>query len=345
MDDINICWSEDTLNAMLTTPSEALIRDMAKLEGDIMILGAGGKMGPDMCVLAKKASQAGGKDRRVYAVSRFSDSAAAERLKDQGVTVIAADLMADGALAALPDCGNVIFMAGRKFGTNGTEYLTWGMNSWLPCMTAQRFSQSGIVVFSSGNLYPKVSTASGGATERIRPEPVGEYCMSCLSRERAFEYAARTLGTRVAIMRLNYAVDLRYGVLHDIAQTILAGKPVNLAAMPSFNCIWQKDANEAALRLLLHTDSNVEIMNVTGPETAGVRDTALQLGALLDKEVSFSGEEAPTAYLSNAGKMFRTLGYPTVPLETLIQWQAQWLLAGGRSLGKPTHFEERNGNY
>ena len=338
-------WNEDTLNTMLTTPSEALVRDMAKIDGDIMILGAGGKMGPDMCILAMEASRLGGSDRKVFAVSRFSDTAASERLQQHGVTVIAADLMDAGALASLPECPNVIFMAGRKFGTNGTEYLTWGMNSWLPCMVAQRFAKSDIVVFSSGNLYPKVSTASGGATEQIRPVPVGEYCMSCLSRERAFEYAARTMGTRVAIMRLNYAVDLRYGVLHDIAQTILAGKPVDLSAMPSFNCIWQKDANEAAIRLLLHTSSNVEITNVTGPETAGVRDTALQLGRLLNREVVFTGEEAPTAYLSNAGKMCSTLGYPSVPLQTLIQWQVQWLLSGGRSLGKPTHFEERNGNY
>lgn len=340
-----IKWSEETLNSMLTEPSAALVEDLKRLEGDIMVLGAGGKMGPDICVLAKKASVLGGSDRKIYAVSRFSDAAAAERLRSHGVTVIAADLMDANALQALPDCKNIIYMAGRKFGTNGTEYLTWGMNAWLPCMVAQRFRQSNIVVFSSGNLYPKVSTASGGATERVRTVPVGEYCMSCLGRERAFEYAARTMGTRIAIMRLNYAVDLRYGVLHDIAQTILAGAPVDLSAMPSFNCIWQKDANEAAIRLLLHTSAEVEIMNVTGPETAGVRETAAQLAALLGKPVTFVGEEAPTAYLSCAGKMFGRMGYPTVPLQMLIEWQAQWLLAGGRSLGKPTHFEERNGNY
>ena len=340
-----IQWNEETLNRMLTTPSQGLIEDVAKMEGDIMILGAGGKMGPDMCILAARAVKAAGVKKTVYAVSRFSDKAARDRLEAEGVTVISADLMADGVLESLPECKNIVFMAGRKFGTNGSEYLTWGMNAWLPCMVANRFRKSNIVTFSSGNLYPKVPTCSGGATEETAPNPVGEYPMSCLARERAFEYAAKTYGTSVCIMRLNYAIDLRYGVLHDIAQTILSGKSVDLSAMPSFNCIWQKDANEAALRLLLHTSPDVNIVNVTGPETAGVKRTAQQLAKGLNKEVHFVGEEAPTAYLNNAGKMFTLFGYPTACLDTLIEWQAEWLNCGGRSLGKPTHFEERNGNY
>ncbi len=341
----NIQWTEEVLNQMLTTPSQALIDDVAKIEGDIMVLGAGGKMGPDVCILAARAVKAAGLEKKIYAVSRFSDKMAAKRLEDEGITVISCDLMDDGALENLPDCENIIFMAGRKFGTNGSEYLTWGMNSWLPCMTAKRFSKSNIVAFSSGNLYPKVPTCSGGVTEEVNPLPVGEYPMSCLARERAFEYASKALGTKVCIMRLNYAVDLRYGVLHDIAQTILSGNPMDLSAMPSFNCIWQKDANEAAIRLLLHTDSPMSIVNVTGPETAGVKYTAQRLARALGKEVTFVGQEADTAYLNNAGKMFCMFGYPTVCLDTLIDWQAEWLLAGGRSLGKPTHFEERNGNY
>ena len=341
----NMKWNEEILNEMLTTPSQALIADVAKMEGDIMILGAGGKMGPDMCILAARAVKAAGMQKKVYAVSRFSDAAAAKRLEDEGVTIIAADLTADGVLEQLPECENIVFMAGRKFGTNGNEYLTWGMNAGLPTLVARRFRNSKIVTFSSGNLYPKVSTCSGGATEETAPNPVGEYPMSCLARERAFEYAAKTYGTSVCIMRLNYAIDLRYGVLHDIAQTILAGKSVDLSAMPSFNCIWQKDANEAALRLLLHTSPDVSIVNVTGPETAGVKRTAEQLAAGLGKSVTFVGQEAPTAYLNNAGKMFSLFGYPTVCLDTLIQWQCEWLNCGGRSLGKPTHFEEREGNY
>ena len=340
-----INWNEETLNEMLTAPSQGLIDDVAAIEGDIMVLGAGGKMGPDTCILAQRAAKAAGIEKKVYAVSRFSDKNAAKRLEDEGVTVLSADLLNPDALNALPDCKNIIFMAGRKFGTNGSEYLTWGMNAWLPCMVAQRFQKSNIVVFSSGNLYPKVATCSGGVTEEVAPAPVGEYPMSCLARERAFEYAAKTLGTGVCIMRLNYAIDLRYGVLHDIAQTILAGKPVDLSAMPSFNCIWQKDANEAAIRLLLHTSQAVNIVNVTGPETAGVKVTAQKLAAAMNRKVSFVGEEAATAYLNNAGRMFSMFGYPTVSLEQMIQWQAQWLNGGGRSLNKPTHFEERNGNY
>ena len=340
-----IKWNEEILDAMLTKPSDALIRDLGTLKGDIMILGAGGKMGPDMAILAKRASPLASAERKVYAVSRFSDSAVRARLESEGVTVIPVDMMNDGALASLPDCDNIVFMAGKKFGTTGNEYLTWAMNTMLPDQVVHRFPKSSFVVFSSGNCYPKVSTSSGGATEKTPLAPVGDYTQSCLGRERVFEYAAKVMGAKVAIMRLNYSIDLRYGVLHDIAQTILQGKSLNLSAMPSFNCIWQKDANEAALRLLLHTSRDVFVLNVTGPETAGVRDTAEQLGAYLNKEVSFVGEEAPTAYLNNASNMYSLFGYPTVSLNTMIRWQAEWILSGGRSLGKPTHFEEREGKY
>ena len=340
-----INWSEEVLNEMLSTPSQALIEDIAKIQGDIMILGAGGKMGPDMCVLAARAAKAAGIEKKVYAVSRFSDADAAKRLTDEGVTIIAGDLTADGVLEQLPDCENIIFMAGRKFGTDGKEYLTWGMNAGLPTLVARRFRNSKIVAFSSGNLYPKVSTCSGGATEETAPDPVGEYPMSCLARERAFEYAAKTYGTSVCIMRLNYAIDLRYGVLHDIAQTILAGKPVDLSAMPSFNCIWQKDANEAAIRLLLHTSPDMSIVNVTGPETAGVKRTAEQLAKGLNKPVTFVGQEASTAYLNNAGKMFELFGKPAVDMKQMIKWQAEWIMSGGESLNKPTHFEVNNGKF
>ena len=267
-----------------------------------------------------------------------------ELLRENGVEMISADLLAPGALDSLPDAENVIYMAGKKFGTDGNEYATWAMNTWLPSRVAERYQNSRIVVFSSGNLYPKVGVHSGGATEETRTEPVGEYCMSCQGRERMFEYAAKTYGTRVAVYRLNYAVDLRYGVLYDMAHNILEGKPISITT-PSFNCIWQGDANEAALRLLGHASAEVFTLNVTGPETAGVQETAKKLGALLGREPIFTGEASDTAYLNNAGKMFRLFGYPTVPLETLIEWQAQWILDGGRALGKPTHFEERKGSY
>ena len=313
-------------------------------EGDILVLGAGGKMGPTLCVLGKNALRAAGVEKRVIAVSRFSDPLVVELLRENGVEMISADLLAPGALDSLPDAENVIYMAGKKFGTDGNEYATWAMNTWLPSRVAERYQNSRIVVFSSGNLYPKVGVHSGGATEETRTEPVGEYCMSCQGRERMFEYAAKTYGTRVAVYRLNYAVDLRYGVLYDMAHNILEGKPISITT-PSFNCIWQGDANEAALRLLGHASAEVFTLNVTGPETAGVQETAKKLGALLGREPIFTGEASDTAYLNNAGKMFRLFGYPTVPLETLIEWQAQWILDGGRALGKPTHFEERKGSY
>ena len=332
-------WTEERL-----TPSEALSGELGRLEGDILVLGAGGKMGPTLCVLAKNALRAAGVEKRVIAVSRFSDPLVVELLRENGVEMISADLLAPGALDSLPDAENVIYMAGKKFGTDGNEYATWAMNTWLPSRVAERYQSSRIVVFSSGNLYPKVGVHSGGATEETRTEPVGEYCMSCQGRERMFEYAAKTYGTRVAVYRLNYAVDLRYGVLYDMAHNILEGKPISITT-PSFNCIWQGDANEAALRLLGHASAEVFTLNVTGPETAGVQETAKKLGALLGREPIFAGEASDTAYLNNAGKMFRLFGYPTVPLETLIEWQAQWILDGGRALGKPTHFEERKGSY
>ncbi len=337
-------WTEEKLNQMLTQPSDRLVEDLRGLEGDILVLGAGGKMGPTLCVLAKNALRKAGNPARVIAVSRFSDPLVCQLLQESGVEMVSADLLAPGALETLPDAENVIFMAGKKFGTDGNEYATWAMNCWLPSRVAQRYQHSRIVVFSSGNLYPKVAVGSGGCCEDTPLDPVGEYCMSCLGRERMFEYAARTFGTRVAFYRLNYAVDLRYGVLYDIAHSILTDTPIPLAT-PSFNCIWQGDANEAALRLLLHASSDIFKLNVTGPETAGVERTARELGALLGREPRFAGQPTDTAYLSNAGKMFDLFGYPRVSLETLIHWQAQWILDGGRALGKPTHFEERKGSY
>ena len=218
-------WTEEKLNELLTTPSDKLVSDIAKIKGDIMILGAGGKMGPTLAILAKNAIHKAGIEKRVIAVSRFSDPIALDLLHSNGVETISCDLLDHDSLEALPEVENVFYMAGRKFGTDGQEYLTWAMNSTLPAFVAYKFRKSNIVVFSSGNIYPIVPLSSGGCTEEDKVSPVGEYAMSCLARERAFEYAAKTYGTSVCIMRLNYAIDLRYGVLHDIAQTILAGKP------------------------------------------------------------------------------------------------------------------------
>lgn len=337
-------WNEKKLDDLLTTPGPKLIEDMKRIKGDIMVLGAGGKMGPTLCLLAKNAIKKAGIDKKVIAVSRFSDSIAKELLATNDVDMISADLLEAGELEKLPDVENVIYMAGRKFGTDGQEALTWAMNAWLPSRVAERFKNSNITVFSTGNVYPQVPISSGGADETTKPSPIGEYGMSSLARERMFEYAAQKYGTRISIYRLNYAIDLRYGVLYDIAKNILNEQPVSIAT-PSFNCIWQGDANEIAIRCLLHASSDVFRLNVTGPETASVKETAYALGRLLNKEPIFTGEETNIAYLNNAGKMFENFGYPTVSLNTLIKWQAEWILDGGRALDKPTHFEERKGKY
>lgn len=337
-------WTEQKLNDLLTTPGAKLIEDIKKLEGDIMILGAGGKMGPTLCLLAKNAIKKAGIEKKVIAVSRFSDPIATKLLTDNDVEIISVDLLQENILNTLPDAENIIYMAGKKFGTDGQESLTWAMNAWLPSRVAERYKKSRITVFSTGNIYPQVDISGDGADEETHPEPVGEYAMSSLARERMFEYAAQTYGTKISIYRLNYAVDLRYGVLSDIAHNILNEEPISVTT-PSFNCIWQGDANEAALRCLLHASSDVFRLNVTGPETASVKTTAFKLGKLLGKEPVFKGEEGSTGYLSNASKMLRLFGYPTVSLDTLIEWQAQWIQDGGRDLGKRTHFEEKKGKY
>ena len=337
-------WSEEKLNEMLITPSDALVRDIAKIKGDIMVLGAGGKMGPTLCILAKNAIKKAGIDKKVIAVSRFSDSVALKLLHDNGVITVSCDLLDIEALNALPTVENVIYMAGRKFGTDGEEYLTWAMNSTLPAFVAYKFRKSRFVVFSSGNIYPIVPVSGGGCTEDDAPGPIGEYAMSCLARERAFEYASKQYGTPVLIYRLNFAVDLRYGVVFDVAKKILDGTPISLTT-PAFNFIWQGSANEIAIRGLLHAESPAKKMNVTGPEVVSIRETAKKLGELLGKEPIFAGEEGDSAYLNDASRAMALFGRPAVDAETLIRWQAEYILDGGRVIDKPTHFEERGGSY
>ena len=337
-------WTEEKLDALLTDPSNALVEDVKKIKGDIMILGAGGKMGPTLCVLAKKAAEKAGVKKKVTAVSRFSDPFAAELLNRNNVDTISCDLLDKEKLYALPEADNVIFMAGRKFGTDGSEWLTWAMNATLPAFAADKFRRSNIVVFSSGNIYPMVPVSSGGCRESDKAGPVGEYAMSCLARERAFEYAANQYGTKVLIFRLNYAVDLRYGVLYDLAARIMKDEPIRLAT-PCLNCIWQGSANEMAIRSLLHASSPAKILNVTGPETVSVRNAALELGGYLGKEPVFEGTEGTDALLSDSSEALKAFGEPSVSVKTLIRWQAEWILDGGRALGKPTHFEERKGSF
>lgn len=337
-------WSEEKLNELLTTPSEKLIEDIAKIKGDIMVLGAGGKMGPTLCILAKNAVKAAGIDKKVIAVSRYSDASVVKLLEDADVEVIKCDLQEKDQLNALPDCENIIYMAGKKFGTDGNEWATWGMNSVLPAMVIDKFRGKTFVVFSSGNIYPIVPVHTGGCDESVKVEPKGEYTMSCLARERTFEYGAKKYGSKVFVYRLNYAVDLRYGVLYDIANNVLNEKPISLTT-PNFNIIWQGSANEIAIRGLLYATEDVCTMNVTGPETMSIRKTAEQFGEIFGKKPIFSSEETNTAYLSDASKSAEIFGYPSVSAQTLIKWQAEWILSGGRGLGKPTHFEERGGSY
>ncbi|MBQ8758939.1 MAG: NAD(P)-dependent oxidoreductase [Clostridia bacterium] len=337
-------WTEEKLNELLTTPSEALVEDIKKIDGDIMVLGAGGKMGYTLCVLAKNAIKKAGIEKRVIAVSRFSDEYARNYLTGEGVEIISCDLLNLEQLRTLPDVKNIIYMAGRKFGTDGEEWKTWALNSTLPAFVCEKFKNSNIVVFSSGNIYPIVPISSGGCTENDKVGPIGEYPMSVLARERAFEYAANTYGTRVFIYRLNFAVDLRYGVLYDMAYNIINGTPIRLET-PVLNCIWQGSANEYAIRAILHTASPVNVMNITGPETISIKKAATMLGKYLGKEPIFEGEEGNDAYLNDASLAMEVFGYPAVSANTLIRWQAEWLLDGGRGLGKPTHFEERKGSY
>ncbi len=337
-------WTEEKLNELLSTPSDALVEDIKKIKGDIMVLGAGGKMGPSLCLLAKNAIDKAGLDKKVYAVSRGSDKIATELMLSKGIEVIACDLLDKQQLYALPEVENIIYMAGRKFGTDGNEWQTWAMNSTLPAFVADKFRNSNIVVFSSGNIYPIVPLSSGGCTETDKVGPNGEYAMSCLARERAFEYAANTYGTKVFTYRLNFAVDLRYGVIFDVANKILKGEPISLST-PCFNFIWQGSANEYAIRGLLHATAPATVMNITGPETISIKKMAIKLGKYLGKEPIFENESGTDAYLNDASKAMEIFGYPSVSAETLIRWQAEWLLDGGRTLDKPTHFEERKGSY
>jgi nucleoside-diphosphate-sugar epimerase len=337
--------SESALEERLTTPSPALVADFAADRGDLLILGAGGKMGPTLARLARRALDEAGRGRdRVLAVSRWSDPAAARRLAEAGVDVVAFDLLGDSDFADLPDAARVVFMVGAKFGTSTSPYLAWAVNAALPARVARRYADSRISALSTGNVYPLVPAGSGGCAEGDPVAPVGEYAMSCLGRERVFEHAAATRGTEFALLRLNYAIDLRYGVLADIGQRVLAGEPVDLTT-GAVNVVWQGYANEVVLRSLSHASTDPFVLNLTGPETASVRRIAERFGARFGVAPEFAGEPAPTALLNDASWCHRLFGYPDVPLATLVEWQADWLAAGLPTSGKPTKFAVRDGRF
>lgn len=338
--------SEASLDEYLSRPTLETVRSLGELGGDLLILGAGGKLGLSLARMARRGlDETGRRDIRVLAVSRFSSGGAVERFQSSGVETIACDLLADGALQNLPDAPNVIYLVGMKFGSTSDPGLTWAMNTFLPGLVAQRFRRSRIVALSTGNVYSLVDTASGGAVESDPPGPVGEYAQSCLGRERMFSYWSAREGTPVALIRLNYANALRYGVLVDIGLRVLHGEPVDLRT-GHVNVIWQGDANAAILRCVSLCGAPPELLNVSGPETASVRWLALRLAELLDApSPTFVGEASSTALLSNCAKQFALFGYPSVPLGRLVEWTAAWLRQGGALLNKPTGFQSRDGTF
>jgi nucleoside-diphosphate-sugar epimerase len=336
--------SEEELDNVMSTPPEALIQMMKRLDGDIMILGIAGKMGITLGLEAVRACKAAGVKKTVYGVSRFSDAAAREKLESLGVKTISCDLLERDAVAKLPLVPNIVFMAGRKFGTSDSEALTWAMNTVAPSNVAHHFAKSRIVAFSSGNVYGMVPITSGGATEERPPMPEGEYAQSVLGRERVFSYYSQKNQTPTALIRLNYAIDLRYGVLYEIGKQVLADQPVDLST-GQVNVIWQGDANSQALLALEHCTSPANILNCTGPEIISVRYAANELARLLGKKVTFQGSEQPNALLNNSAKAGKLFGYPGVTLRQMLEWTAHWLKIGGKTLNKPTHFEVRDGKF
>jgi nucleoside-diphosphate-sugar epimerase len=328
------------LEEVMSRPSEALQGELDRVPGDIMVLGVGGKMGPTLARMAKRAQPG----RRVIGVARFSQPGLRAELERHGVECIEADLLSRDALARLPDAANVVFMAGRKFGSTGSEWLTWAMNAHVPALVAERFARSRIVAFSTACVYPFVSTSGNGATESVPPTaPSGEYANSCVARERMFEHFSHQYRTPGRLLRLSYAIDMRYGVLHDVAQKVLRREPIDLA-MGHANVIWQGEANEWALRALAHCETPTTPLNLSGPRIS-VREVANALGRRLGEPPVLQGQEAGTAWLVDCTEAFQLFGPPRVGLEQMLDWTADWVQHGGASLGKPTHYEARDGKY
>jgi uncharacterized protein YbjT (DUF2867 family) len=332
------------LEELLSRPTAAVVETLRQTSGDVIVLGAGGKMGPSLTAMVRRATDAIGDRRRIIAVSRFSSDDAAHTLESAGVEVVRADLGEREQIARLPDAPNVIYMAGQKFGTRDLPSRTWAVNTLVPAMVAERYASSRIVAFSTGNVYPMSPASSSGSREADSLTPLGEYANSCVGRERVLEHVSRTRGTRMSIIRLNYAVDLRYGVIVDIAHTIMSGEPVRLE-MGFVNVIWQGDANAQAIASLTHAASPPFVVNVTGSERLAVRDVAKQLAALLGRPLQLQGIEAPDALLSDTSLAQSVFGQPSVSTPTLIGWVADWVGRGGTKLGKATKFEVRDGRY
>ena len=337
--------TESELEELLSRPDEETASTMAALDGDLIILGVGGKMGPSLALLARRAIDQAGVKKRVFAVARFTNNKLPSELAAHGIETIACDLLDRSTFDKLPNIPNVIFMAARKFGTSGEEHLTWAMNTYLPGLVAERYRNSRIVTFSTGNVYPLRPLKDGGAVETTPVGPVGEYAQSALGRERMFEYGSMRWRTPVVILRLNYAVELRYGVLVDIGRAVFERRPIDLC-MPRVNVIWQRDANSWCLRSFDHCQSPPLVLNITGPETLPVRDLAIEFGQYFGVEPTFgSSTEGSSALLSDVSKAQSFFGSPTVQPNEMIEWIANWIRDGGAVLNKPTHFQTRDGKF
>jgi nucleoside-diphosphate-sugar epimerase len=334
----------DQLDELLSRPGPVAVDTLRQLPGDVLILGAAGKMGPTLAWMLRRAADAAGSSRHVIAVSRFREPGSREAFHRQEVETIAGDLADRDFVSALPAAPNVFYLSGMKFGATGNEPLTWGMNAYVPALIAERYPGSRIVAFSTGNVYGLVPVASGGSRETDPLAPVGEYAMSCLARERMFQYFSERNRTPVSLIRLNYAVELRYGVLLDLAERIVRDQPVDLA-MGYVNVVWQGDACNAIIGSLADCSSPAHILNVAGPDVLSVRRLAEQLAERLGKSVQFSGGEGADALLNNAGVCHAKYGPPLVSVEQMLEWTADWVLRGGARLGKPTHFESRSGRF
>lgn len=333
------------LEDLLSQPTPEVVESLRRCEGDILFLGVGGKIGPSLARMARRACDAAGSKRRLYGVARFSAPQLPEQLQAQGIEPIRCDLLDRAQLAALPDAPNIFFLAGFKFGATNQEPRTWAMNCHLPGLICERYRHSRIVAYSTGNVYGLSPVSGSGSQETDSLHPDGDYAMSCLGRERIFTHFSLDGGIPLAILRLNYAVEMRYGVPVDIADQVLSGQPVNVQ-MGYFNAIWQGDSNAMTLRALEHAASPPAVFNLAGPDKLRLREVAEQLGRLMGRsDVRFSGAEAADALLSDGRRGYASLGRPQVSIEQLLRWIADWKLRGGPSLGKPTHFQTRDGKF
>jgi nucleoside-diphosphate-sugar epimerase len=332
------------LEDLLSEPTQQAVEALAGLDGDLLVLGVSGKMGPTLARMARRAFDLAGGQRRVIGVARFATPGAEAQLRAHGVETVACDLLDPDSLARLPDAANVLVMVGMKFGATGQEARTWAVNAFLPGLICQRFRRARLVCFSTGNVYGLTPVALGGSVESDVPAPVGEYAMSCLGRERVYEHFSRTLRIPTALLRLNYAVEMRYGVLVDLARRVQAGSPIDLR-MGQFNAVWQADANAAALCAFAHVATPPLVVNVAGPELLSVRRLAEQFAGLFARPALFEGSEAADALLSNGQLGHRLFGYPRVGVAQLVRWTADWLSRGGETLDRPTHFDVRDGKF